>query len=184
MNDEFDIGGAAQAAPDKLEVLNSALEETIAFEEAVAQMEEDLKVAKRALNSLKTSRIPDLMTELQMDEIKFRGWQVKVADFISGSLPKDPEARQRAMEWLEANEGGPLIKTDVALAFTKSQHNEAIDLARRLEEQGFAPSIQSGVHPQTLQAFARERIRNGDQIDTDLLGLYTGKVAKLKRTEP
>jgi len=88
------------------------------------------------------------------------------------------------MDWLEANEGGSLIKTDVALAFTKSQHNEAIDLARRLEEQGFAPSVQSGVHAQTLQAFARERIRNGDQIDTDVLGLYTGKVAKLKRTEP
>lgn len=176
--DEFDLGGAS-APSDKMDALNAALEEAVALEQAVVQMEEDLKAVKKSLNALKCSRIPDLMGELQMDEVSFRGWKVKIDDFVSGSLPKDGDRHERAIQWLEDHGAGGLIKTDLTLAFGKSQHNEALDLAGRLEAEGLAPSVKTGVHAQTLHAFARERIRNGDPLDIDLLGLYVGKVAKM-----
>lgn len=180
--DEFDMGGAS-APSDKMDALNAAIEEAVALEEAVAQMEDDLKVAKKALNVLKGGRIPDLMDELQMDEVSFRGWKVKIDDFVSGSLPKEGDRHERAVRWLEEHGAGGLIKTDLTLAFGKSQHNEALDLAGRLEAEGLAPIIKSGVHTQTLHAFARERIRSGEPLDIEVLGLYVGKVAKLKQVQ-
>lgn len=180
MMDEFDVG-AADAAPDKLDVLNAALAEAIDLELAVAQLEEDLKAAKKALHTLRSSRIPDIMDELGMDSVTFRGWKVTISDFVSGSLPKDPEANARAIQWLEAEDAGGLIKTDLSLAFGRSQHNEALDLAGRLEAEGLAPAVKSSVHPQTLHSFARERIRNGESLDVEVLGLYVGKVAKMKQ---
>lgn len=179
---DFDIGGGAeQSAPKTLETLHKFLEEAVALEELVEQQEADLKAAKGALNALKTQRVPDLMTELMMEEVVWNGWKVKINDFVSGSLPSDPEKRAKAIQWLEAHEAGGLIKTEVKVEFGKSQHNEALAVASDLERDGFAPKVDSGVHASTLQAFARERIKNGEPIDTELLGLYTGKIAKFGR---
>lgn len=179
---EFDMGEAS-ASPDKLAGLHALLERAIGLEEAVAQIEDDLKAAKTQLHTIKSTLIPDTMTELQMEEIKFRGWAVKINDFVSGSLPKDAERRVAALRWLEDNDASGLIKTEVKLAFGKSQHNEALSLAAALESDGHAPTIESGVHAQTLLAFARQRIKDGDPIDCDVLGLYVGKVANMKRTD-
>jgi hypothetical protein len=181
---DFDIGGGAeQSAPSSLETLNRSLEEAIALEEMVEQLEADLKAAKTTLNALKTNRIPDMMAEMMMDEVSWNGWKVKISDFVSGSLPSDPEKRAKAIQWLEDNEAAALIKTEVKVEFGKSQHNEALSVAADLQRIGFAPKVDSGVHASTLQAFARERIRNGEAIDTEMLGLYTGKIAKFGRSK-
>jgi hypothetical protein len=182
--DAFDIGGGAeQSVPGHLAILNRNLEEAVALEEAVERMESDLKATKGALHVLKTKTIPDLMAEMMMDEIVWNGWKAKINDFVSGALPQDPERRARAIAWLESHEAGALIKTEVSVAFGKSQHNEAMAIAADIEAAGFAPSVSSGVHSATLQAFARERIKNGDPIDTEALGLYVGKVVKLGRVK-
>lgn len=179
--EEFDVGVSAPS--DKLEQLHGLLEEAFALEGALAQMEDDLKAARSALHSLRTGRIPDMMAELQMDEATFKGWSVKVDDFVSGSLPKDPKKRAKAIDWLEANDGAGLIKTDVSVSFGRSEHEQATSLWQSLEGDGLPASLSSTVHAQTLQAFARQRIRDGDPIDPEALGLYVGKVAKMKRKE-
>ena len=177
----FEEQGAAPAAPGSLDSLNQKLEEAVSLKEAVDQLEADLKAAKQALNSLTTGAIPDLMAQMGIDEITQRGWQIKVSEFVSGSLPKDPDQRKAAIDWLESNEGGDLLKTSLGIDFSRSQHNEAIDLFEELRTKGFVASLDSTVHPQTLLVFARERMKNGDPLDPEVLGLYTGRVAKFKR---
>lgn len=177
----FEEQGAAVAAPDALARLNEKLAEAISLKEAVDQMEEDLGAAKKSLNSLNTQVIPDMMAEMGMEEVTQRGWKIKVGEFVSGSLPKEEGLRANAIRWLEEHDAGELLKTALSVTFTKSQHNEALSLASQIEQQGFAPKIESTVHPQTLLAFARERLKNGEVLDTEVLGLYTGRVAKFKR---
>lgn len=177
---DFDPAEEGASAPsDKLEVLNKYLDEATAFEVQLEQLEADAAVARTALNELKTKRIPELMVELQMTDLTRNGWKVKLAEFVSGSLPKEEGPRQKAIDWLEAHEGGALIKTDISLTFAKSQHDEAKALAARLATDGFAVELTSGVHASTLQAFARERLKNGEPVDTEVLGLYTGQIAKI-----
>lgn len=180
--EDFD-DGAAPAAPDKLDALNRLLEEAIALEQTVEQLEDDLKVAKSALHKLRTIQIPDLMAELQMDAVTFRGWSVTVNDYVSGSLPKDGEAHERAIRWLEEAGAGGLIKTDVTLHFGRAEHNMAINVAERLREDGLEPELRSTVHTQTLLAWARERLRHGESLDVDVLGLHVGRTAKFKKIE-
>lgn len=177
----FEEQGAVPAAPDALARLNEKLAEAIDLKLATDQLEEDLAAAKKQLNNLNTTVIPDMMAELGMEECTQRGWKVKVGEFVSGSLPKDEARLNQAIRWLEEHDAGELIKTSLSVIFTKSQHNEALSLAGQIEQQGFAPNVSSTVHPQTLMAFARERLKNGEDLDTEVLGLYTGRVAKFKR---
>lgn len=182
--EDFDLGEEGANTPsDKLEVLHKNLDEATALEEQLEQLDADAAAARSALNDLKTKRIPELMAELQVSELTRNGWKVKVADFVSGSLPKEDEPRSKAIAWLEAHEGGALIKTDLSMAFAKSQHDEAKALADKLAAEGFAVQLTSGVHASTLQAFARERLKNGEAVDTEVLGLFTGQVAKIDRVK-
>jgi hypothetical protein len=175
---EFDVGGEVPA--DRLEQLHAALNEIIALETLVAQMEEDLRMTKAALYKAANYTVPDLMGELQLEQLSFKGFNVKVSEFVTGSLPKDPEKRAAGIKWLEAHDGAGLIKTEISLAFAKSQHNEALSIVGKLQEEGYAPLVESGVHASTLKAYARQRIRDGDDIDPETLGLFVGKVAVLK----
>lgn len=178
---DFEEQGAAQVAPDALARLNEKLAEAIQLKGMVDQMEEDLSAAKKQLNNLNTQVIPDMMASLGMEECTQRGWKVKVDEFVSGSLPKDEQLRQRAINWLQSHDAGDLLKTQLSVAFSRSQHNEALAIANDIEQKGFIPKVEATVHPQTLLAFARERLKNGEALDTEVLGLYTGRVAKFKK---
>jgi hypothetical protein len=179
MTDDFSFDeGAASAAPDSLIRLNEKLAEAVQLQEMYDQMEEDLAALKKQLNHLKTSVIPDMMAEIGMDSCTQNGWDVKLHQFVNGSLPKEPDRREKAIRYLESNGGADIIKTTLTVAFNKSQHNMALDLAAKIEDAGFAPTVVSDVHAQTLAAFAREKLGNGDEVDTEVLGLASGTVAK------
>ncbi len=177
---DFDLG-EGQASPVSLEQLVSLGKQFVDAEEGVSALEEALSAAKKELHHLKTNVIPDAMAEVGLDEFKLPdGSKVSVADFVSGSLPKDPERRANAIRWLEAHDASGLIKTEISLNFSRSQHNVALDVFEGLKKQQLEPVLESSVHAQTLQAFAREAIKNGNEIDTEVLGLFVGRAAKVK----
>lgn len=182
MDDFFDVGAPVDGAPE-LDELQKLVEQAFNLQEYIESAESDLKRMKNELQKLRTGRIPELMAGLQIENITYKDVKVKVSEFVSGSLPKEPEARAAALSWLEEHEGAELIKTDIDLKFGRSQHNEALALAQTLKEMGHEPSVTSGVHAQTLCAYVRERLSHGEIVDTDILGVYTGKVAKLDKVK-
>jgi hypothetical protein len=181
--DDFDLGadGEASASPDVLKRLHTEIQELVNLQVAIEQMEDDLKAAKQALQTIRTGRIPDIMAEVQSDHFTYNGWEVKLTEFVSGSLPKDPDKRHLALKWLAANGGAGLIKTTVSVGFGKEQHNDAVALGKQMVKDGFAPTIESGVHSQTLCSWGRTRIKDGDPISLETLGLFAGKVAKARK---
>lgn len=178
--DEFENESGAVASKDALTAVREGISDLIAAEELVTQLEDDLKAAKKQKQFLATSKLPDLMAEIQSDHFSHAGFDIKVSDFVSGSIPKAEDRNKLAIKWLEDNEGAGIIKTEVSLIFGRSQHNEAADLAGQLLSDGYTPDLKSSVHAGTLCKFAREKLENGEEIDTDVLGLYVGRVAKVK----
>lgn len=176
--EEFDIG--PDLGQDQLAQLRNKIGEMIDQQALVDDLEEQVKQAKEHLHALRTRHVPDLMAEMQVDQMRFRGYDISVADLVSGSLPKEESARQRAIEWLEAHEAGGLIKTDLQLSFGKGQEQEASKLYSELAEMGYPVFANRNVHPQTLMAWARQQLAEGEPLDPEVLGLYVGKVAKLK----
>ncbi len=153
------------------------------MEEIIDQLEGDLKAAKQSLQALRTGRLPDLMAEIQSDHFTHNGWECKVTNFVNGSLPKGEKERKAALDWLKAHDGEGLIRTEVKMAFGVSQHDEAKSLAESLVKDGHPVNLDLGVNAMQLKAYASERIRNGEDIDADTLGLYTGKVVKATRVK-
>lgn len=177
------VAGSTSVDPKSLDRLHEYADEAIALEQIVNQLQADLDVASKALNAIKTKTLPELMTELGMESLTRNGQVFETHDFVSGSLPKDEDKRQKAIAWLEANGGAGLIKTNLSMAFGKDDREEAIRIYKLLKSNGVEPQADTGVHSATLQAFARERLKNGETIDTETLGLYTGRVVKIKEAK-
>ena len=104
----------------------------------------------------------------------------EVSDFVAGSLTKKPEERKAALEWLASNGAADMIKSEVSVEFGKTEHNLAKDLAAKLAAEGYFVEESEGIHAQTLLAFVREKMRNGEEVPLETLGLFAGRVAKVK----
>lgn len=163
------------------EALKEVADDAVALERQVADVEATLKEMKRELHKVKSEVLPAKMAEAGVSDLKLAdGTSISIKDFVSGSLPKDPALKASAIKWLEDNEAGGLIKSTVKAVFGKGEHAAATALAEGLVKDGYQTDLDNGVHASTLQAFARERLKNGEPIPLEDLGLYAGQVAKIK----
>lgn len=163
--------------------LNSLLEqaqELIGVEAQIDDLNDLLKTLSGRANDLKTRIIPDKMAEIGLSEFATpEGHKLKIEDFVSGSLPKEPLKRKTAIEELEAWGAEDVIKNEINLTFEKAQHNEAMSLAEELREKGFDVEVKSGVHPQTYLSVIRERLAGGEEVDTEKMGIFVGRKTKV-----
>jgi hypothetical protein len=184
MSDPFDIEEGASAPSDSstMQRMMRMAAEIIETEETVEALEENLADLKRRLNHLKTIELPDLMAENGLSSFTHSdsGRVIEVSDFVAGSLTKKEEDRKAALDWLAQNGAAEMIKSEISVAFGKTEHNMAKDLAAKLKDEGYFVEESEGIHAQTLLAFVREKMRNGEEVPLEMLGLYAGRVAKVK----
>lgn len=182
-NDQF--LNVAATPSDHLRELAARLVE---MKEDIDGLEVLLSERKRELNDITHRRMVDAMVECGLTEMKLPdGHKFVLQQFVSGSLPKpaddfDEEGKRRradAVRWLEENGASNLIKSELSVTFGRTEHNLALDTQQLLIERGLPAVLESGVHSQTLQAWAREAIKNGDEVPFDILGLVTGQYVKV-----
>lgn len=184
MADIFDIPEVSASNNDSMKRLVAMAEEAVATEQLVAELEDNLASVKKTLNNLKTVQLPDAMAEAGVSEFQLQnGFKIVIDDFVAGSLPKDEYRREAAINWLTSHGAESLIKTEVNLKFEKSQHNQALSLISELSDRGMNVNSQMGVHPQTLIAHVKERLRSGEEVPLDVLGLFAGRIAKIKASK-
>jgi len=154
-------------------------EELRDLETQIAELEETTKLLKGRANELKTQELPEALGDLGMESFSLAdGFSVKINEVVSGTLPRDPEAKRAALALIVEYGGESIIKNEISLAFGKGQDNEAKSLAAELKEKGYPAEVTEGVHPQTLASFVRERLKSGEEVDTQALGIYTGRTVK------
>lgn len=192
VNNMFQQAGAAMAASSPAtEQVKALANEAKSLDQQITSLKALLDSATARFNVIKTKEMPDAMARLGSSiwrDPDDKTNSVEIVDFVSGSLPKPTDEddyegaarRAAAIDWLEQNEGESLIRTVVEFTFPKGEHNRALNLVGKLREEGFEPSVNSGVHPKTLQAFVRQRMKAGEPVDTERLGVFAGRVAKMK----
>lgn len=160
--------------------------EAEALAETIENLEELLKSAKARDNIIKTQELPEAVSELGTTEWKSENgrYEVSVDSFVSGTLPKDPDRREAAIEWLTEHDGAAMVKTEIVMAFGKQDREYAEKMIASLKKSKAPFEVTEGVHPQTLLAYVRERMEDGEPVDLDVLGIYSGRKAKLKINEP
>jgi hypothetical protein len=181
--DAFDVSGQTEVAPgDLLKSFKGYVAEAISLQTFLAETEASVTAAKAMLHDLRTRKIPDIMEQIAIGKTEVDGYTVEVSEIIAGSMHKEPTKRAAAIAYLEANEAAGLIKSELVVTFAKEFYEAAVELKQKIDELNTPSSVQLdlSVHAQSLCAWAREAVREGKDVDFDVLGLYTGKVAKIE----
>ena len=75
-----------------------------------------------------------------------------------------------------------IIKNTVGVEFGRGEDDKASAFRAFCETEGYVPDQKTGIHPQTLRAFVRERVENGDSFPMDMFGAWVGQRATIKRS--
>lgn len=138
--------------------LTAAAQMLVDAEKKTSEADQALKQAKEKERVLREETLPGMMQELGVKKMALEdGSEITVAQEVYASVPAD--RKETAWAWLEANNFGGLIKTEVQVAFGKGELEEARKLLDDLATIGITNgTISRDVHPQTLKAFLKEQL--------------------------
>lgn len=185
----FDVAGeeGENSPSNVVERIVVIAKECAELEETIESLNEALKAQSGRFHHLKSKLLPELMAEAMLPEFKWLdptsnlpGVKIKIADYVSGSLPKEEFDREVAIEKLVEHGGEKLLTATITIDFPKSEREVAMKLLEELEGRKLDISFKEGVHAQTLCAFVREKLKNGEEIPYEELGVHVGKTAKIE----
>jgi hypothetical protein len=162
------VAGMARAIRDK--------------EKAINDLEQKLKDEKKALLKMTDEDLPTMLAEIGLSSMKLDdGSEVTVKQTYGASILVDN--RPAAYEWLRERGYDDIIKNTVACQFGRGEDDKASAFKAFAEKEGFLAEQKTEIHPQTLRAFVKERVENGDDFPMELFGAYIGQRAVVKRSK-
>tara|TARA_Y100001951_G_C11278057_1_gene263304 strand:- start:239 stop:784 length:546 start_codon:yes stop_codon:yes gene_type:complete len=167
---------------DKVKSISELCNRLLDLQEQARRIEENLKSKNDEIRVLSEQEIPNLMQEAGVSEFKLAdGSSVSIKPFYAAKIPVSKT--DEAFQWLTGNGYGDLIKNTVSLNFGKSEDNIANSLVEDLKSKGHNVSQKKKVEPQTLKAFVKEAIQNGQNVPMDLFGVYISNKTTIKTKE-
>ncbi len=160
--------------------LNSLAQEALLAEQEVDRLSEKLKEAKARLREIVSDEMPGVMADMNCSSITFLGKTFTVESKVVGSFPKKPEEVKAAIQWLEENGGAGIIRTQLVADFPVGEKDLAINFGRQIQNSCKSLLVKEFVHPQTLAAFARDRVEKGEKVKFKEIGLETFPIVKIK----
>jgi hypothetical protein len=149
-------------------------------EDRIASLEEDLKAEKKALLKLTDEDMPAMLAEIGISSFSLDdGSQVEVKQTYGASILVNN--RPQAYEWLRDNGYDDIIKNSVICQFGRGEDDQASAFAAFAQQQGYVPEQKTEIHPQTLRAFVKERVEEGDEFPMELFGAWVGQRAVIKK---
>lgn len=184
MRDEFDIpadaaqlnGSTALAKvreaerlayhqPDMLHKLAALVRAARAAEALADALGEQQKLASAIAKGLFGEIIPDMMDDAGIDSLALTDKDaIKLKDDVKAAISKDN--RERALEALIELGHGDVIKWGLHIPVDRGTSVADVrEIRKQLQELGYPSGDDSGVHPQTLSALARELLAEGFDLD-------------------
>jgi len=159
----------------------SELARAIAAKEAqVADLDRQLKDAKKELLKLTDEDLPASMAEMGLASFTLDdGSQIDVKPTYGASILVDN--RPKAYEWLRDHGYDDIIKNNVSVSFGRGEDDLANAFKAVAEKEGYVPQQDTSIHAGTLKAFVRERIEAGNEFPMELFGAYVGQRAFIKK---
>lgn len=172
-----------EASPeDKLERIRHFGAKQKEITKEIADLENDLEIAKGKLRRVVEQDLPEAMDAVGMLDFTLDdGTKIKVKPFYSASIPE--ERKPEAFDWLKENDFDAMIKAEVTVKFEKGEFEIAqsfMQFIRGFNEKAVVPEYKEGVHWQTLRAFVKEQIEGGHPIPLDMFGVFVGRKAELR----
>ncbi len=148
----------------------------------VEKSEEQLKLDKKELVRIAEKVFPELLHSLEMTEdITVGGLRVQLAEKLRGSIPV--AHREEAFKWLDKEDHGNIIKRQIIIEFSKDEEKWAAKFMRdcKQRKKKLNMIVKRSVHPQTLQAWCREMLGDGEDFPMELFGIFLQTFTKVSR---
>lgn len=151
-------------------------------EEEAAALEAKLANVRARITDLGERQIPEMMDQLGMRTIvTANGFKVDVKSTVRASIPA--ANKERAMDWLDKNGHGGLIKRNIQVAFNRDQEQLAHELEAELGEKFENVRTDRKVEPSTLRAWISEQLEAGAEVPLDLFGAWEQRIARISKSE-
>ena len=167
------------------------------LESEINDLQSQIKERTDELQRIENADLPDALEAVNMAEFKLEtGEKVQVQSIVRASLPtqtgidrakgdEKTELQERlvlGLEWLRANNSGDVIKNEIAVNVGKGNDEKAAKIVALAEELALKAVQTESVHPGTLSSLVKEKIANGAVVPFELLGVYTGRKAKITKS--
>lgn len=181
MFDDEEIEAAPVPTSDGLASVQQLATSIIKGREYIAALDASRATAAARLRELEESELPKAMIDHGLTDFGLvGGGRVELKTEYYASITK--AMRTKAHKWLTANDHGDLVKRALKFAFPRGSNKVAmlLDFAKEhLDDIKLTDT--EAVHPQTLGAFVREQIKEGNIAEGDegfqLLGVFTKRYA-------
>ena len=178
-----------EAESTRIKVEPGVTEDIIILCNKLLELQDQIKKCEANLKSLKEEQrlyseqeIPNLMQQAGISMLKLKnGESVEVKPMYAAKIPVSRQ--DEAYNWLRMKGFGSLIKNNVTLTFGKDEDKTATAIFEDLKSKGHNVIQKAKVEPQTLKAFAKEQIQNGQEIPMDLFGVYVANKTIIKEKE-
>ena len=152
-------------------------------EVAVEKAEDELSLAKKEFVRISEKVFPELLSSLEMTEdITVAGLKVQLAEKLRGNIPV--KHKDEAIKWLNDKGHGNIIKRQIVIEFNKDEEKWAAKFMRDCNQRKkqLNMKIKRVVHAQTLQAWCREMLAEGEKFPMELFGIFLQTSTKVSRS--
>ena len=165
-----------------INALSMHVEQILDLDRGIEQAEKELKKLKDHRDKISSETIPAILAEQGLQSLKLAdGTVLEVNKKYSCTLPKDPQKRASAYQWLRDQGLGDIIKNEVAVTFGRGEDDKANQLMDLAVGNGYEPTQKEKVEPMTLKALYRERVESGLDMPSDIFHLFMKDETKMKR---
>jgi len=160
--------------------LDELVQVALANQARVDQLTSELEDAQQALNRILRTDLPELLTEIGIDEVKLPdGTKITLTTGIDASIPDDKKSD--AFVWMVENGYGALVRSEVKVVFGANEIDRATEAMGALQEHGMQAEIKMQVPPPTLKAWAKERLMAGEVPPPALFNVRAYDMARIKQ---
>ena len=153
------------------------------LENEASTLENQLKDIKEEMLSIRNEKIPAVMQEKNLTQLKLNdGSSIEIKNFYGITIPKDPDQRATAYQWLRDNNLGDIIKNEISARFGRNEDGKALEFSKLATANGYEVQQDLKVEPMTLKATLRELHEKGaDLPPEEIFKTFVGRQAKVTR---
>lgn len=153
-----------QPSDVSMKQLVEMIDEVISLQTSLAELEEACDNIKKSITDLTDMRIPTYMDQIGVAETTLTdGTKVITETQVYPSISKDDFPA--AYAWFKKNKLDDMVKSEVKVNFGRGEQEKAKVLSAFLKQHKIVDFAgKTYVHPQTLGAFVRERLREGAEL--------------------
>jgi hypothetical protein len=180
-NSEAEPSGMSQARLVIAEKLAALAVEALALTDDSDALSEKEKANAKRLKEIRVKALPDLLAQFGASAWEGDGMRVALATVVKGAISAAPDT-DKALGLLRQYGFPGGVVTTMTVEFGPGESDLATQIATLLGETFHREvALERKVHSSTLQAFGREKLATGSDLDLRQIGLSSWLEATVKR---